>query len=778
MFTAGFLAFPDVQTNYSGGSGGKYRPGDYVWGDRLGVGHTATQYDPFTYEVVEMPLERKGVDNLANFLQGSHVLNNSVSISQRGELGSIRTSFTHVNNKGQYPNTMLNKYTASVAGDVKVGNFTLESGITYNKRSYPNNYGTGYGGGGYLYNLIIWSGAEYDIRDYRNYWVKDKEGVEQNWMDKVWYSNPYYIANEILQSDDYDILNGFMTANYQITPWLNAMYRTGVDSYSQKKDYRNPIGAVGGWNNNGYYAIRREGGYSLNNDVLITADKQIQDFVLEGLVGASIYYTQYDQMTVETQNGLTIPEYYSIYASVDPVKADQLIRKKQVNSLYGKASISWRNGLFVDVTGRNDWSSTLRASGRSYFYPSVSGSFVLSEFVTMPRQIDMLKFRGSWTQTKEEPGIFEINNVYGIDVNVWDGLTSAYLPTTIRGEGILPQASRTYEFGGAAMLFRKRLQLDVAYYNKRYYDQIKETDVSDASGFSKSFVNINEEVVRKGVEVTVSATPLKRSNWQWDVAANWAKDRRYYHRLDDVYSSDQPWVKEGARYDWMSLNDYDKAPDGQIIHNGGYPVMSRYASVVGYSDPDWMFGVTNTVRWNSLTLSFTVDGRVGGTMFNQINQAMWNSGSHIESDNQWRYDQVMNGFNNYVGKGVVLVSGTVEHDQYGNVVPGTDTRVFAPNEANVSYESYMKNTNPYIGSPRSQNYYSPTFIKLRDLAISYHIPSSVVEPLRIKSASISLVGQNLLLWTKSFKYSDPDKESEDINSPSIRYVGANLRFTF
>ena len=231
MFNAGFVALPEVQTGYSSGTAGKYAAGDYVWGDKLDIGRTALQYNPYTYEWEESELVSKGKNNLKNFLETGLVTNNNISVSHQGEKGNFRTSLTHVYNKGQYPNNKLNKITFSLGGNINIDKFSFEGSIIYNKRFYPNNTGTGYGKGGYLYNLLIWTGSEYDIRDYRNYWVAGKENEQQNWMDKNYYDNPYFIANAYLHGDDYDVTNGFMSMKYDILPWLNVTLRSGFDYY-------------------------------------------------------------------------------------------------------------------------------------------------------------------------------------------------------------------------------------------------------------------------------------------------------------------------------------------------------------------------------------------------------------------------------------------------------------------------------------------------------------------------------------------------------------------
>ena len=185
MFFSGYLAFPETQHSYSRGFGGKYN-NDYVWGDKLDIGRTAILWDPFNYEWREQELVSKGKDNFKNFLQFSMVTNNNVNISQKGKYGSFRASITEVYNKGQYPNQNLNKITFSVGGEMTWKNFKMDASAAYNKRVSTNDHGSGYSGS-YIYDMVIWGGSEYDVRDYRNYWVKGKEGMQQNWYDDSWY---------------------------------------------------------------------------------------------------------------------------------------------------------------------------------------------------------------------------------------------------------------------------------------------------------------------------------------------------------------------------------------------------------------------------------------------------------------------------------------------------------------------------------------------------------------------------------------------------------------
>lgn len=521
MFNAGYLKLPEVQTSYSSGKNGIYNDNSsYVWGAKLDVGNEAMQYNPYTQEREMTELTSRGKNNLKNFQELSFITNNNVSVTQKGKYGSIRTSLTHVYNKGQWPNEKLNKITYTVSGDMKYKKFSSEAGITYNKRFYPNMGGSAYHGTGYIYNLLVWSGSEYDIRDYKNYWrIKDEQS---NWWDRGgWYDNPYYIANELTSSDNYDVVNAFVNASYDITSWLKLSLRSGADMYTEKSETKAPVGSVTGkGEKKGYYSVYQKRGFSTNNDIMLTAEHKFGDISVDGFVGGNIYYYQNDYLGSNTAGGLIIPGYYSLKASVDPAETSKTYNSKQTNSIYGKIGLAYKSAVFVEATGRNDWSSTLPEETRSYFYPAVSGSVVLSEFIKMPKVIDFWKIRGSWTTTKHDMDVYAINDVYSISTDVWDNMSAAYSPTTIRNSLLSPSQTRSYELGTAIHLFGNRLRLDYTYYNTLKFNNTRNAGLSSVSGYSNTQVNMDEEQVRKGMELSISGDIIKNRELTWSAMFN------------------------------------------------------------------------------------------------------------------------------------------------------------------------------------------------------------------------------------------------------------------
>lgn len=774
MFFAGYLALPEVQTSYSAGLGGSYNSIDYVWGNKLDIGIMEEQWNPETKQFELMELTSRGKDNLKNFLEPGIVTNNNISFARSGDMGSIRASLNHVYNKGQYPNLKLNRLNANISGKLKLSEkLELQSHIGYNRSMTPQITGAGYGDQGYIYQLLMWTGPEYDVTKFRDYWVVPNE--QQNWHYKAWYDNPYLIAYEKLYGRENNMTNVSVTSDYKPFEGAKVTARVGYDFYSNEDTRRNPPGifSTRGWHANGMFGQYQSRGFSLNTDLLLNYGKKelfnTIDIDLTG--GATIYRYEDQSLSGVTRSGIIVPGVYSLNNSVERPDVTTFRYGKQVNSLLGLASFGWKDAVFLDLTGRNDWSSTLDITTRSYFYPSVSGSILLEEFFKLPTWVSMWKLRGSWTVSKQDLGVYATNVNYGIYQGAWDGLNTADYPSGLNTAVIKPQTNRTWEAGTAIYLLDNRLTIDLAYYNVFNYNRQLSSPIPASSGFTSTLINTNETRVRRGVEVSLNAGVLKRNYFTWDASVNWATTHQYYKELDPVYSPDNLWTKVGGRVDNYTITDWLRDPQGRVIHtDGGLPQQGQYAYAIGYSDPKFIWGFTNSFTFRDFDLQLSFDGRVGGLLSNYTAYKMWDTGSHPDSDNQWRYDEVVNGNESYVGNGVKVVSGSVSFDQYGRITE--DTRTYAPNDVPVSYETYARRfADGRFGAT------DPTFIKIRELAIGYTVPRSLSERWGMSRARISLTAQNVFLWTKDFRFADPDWNSDsDLTSPSQRFIGLNLNF--
>lgn len=796
MFAAGYLAIPESQSTYgrvvNTATNTAVTNGDGAWGPPL-EGQEVIQWDPISRTMKAMPWLPVGKDNFSNFLEPGYVLNNNLNILQQGEFGSFRASASWVKNKGQYPNSMFDKYSYTIGGDIKLKKITLSTSIAYNKQSSPNIGFNGYTGYDPMYSMLIWSSPDWNILDYKNYWVVPDETQNTSYTDTN--NNPFFDRYERTHSLNKDIFNGSLSLNYDLFSWLRATIRSGFDTYSNRQVIKISKGSLvsagsatvienGGqvWGESklGSYNLGLGRGYSFNNDFLLSANQKFNKLTVDGFVGGTIFYRQDEGTDSRTQGGLSIPGFYSLKASVLPAYVASSLSRQQVNSLYGRLALSWRSLVYAEGTLRNDWSSTLSASTRSYLYPSVSGSFIASELLPEMNWLSLWKIRGSWTSSKTPAGIYDINQVFNITNNAWTNLTSASLPATIYSSDVFPESASTWEVGTAINFFTNRASVDIAYYSKRMFDFLQEAEISPATGYYNSYINIDEEITRKGLELTLNGSPVKTNDWQWDISLNWSKYARFYTKLDSTYSADKPWIKVGERADPFVLYDFQRDPQGNLIHKNGVPLYSAYASKYGNYDPDWIWGINTTLKYKNWIFYASMDGRVGGLAQTTTEMYMWRSGSHPNSVTEARYlDATVEGSKNYVGDGVKVVSGSATYDTYGNIT--SDDRVYEPNDVAVTYESYINTIHSgtaWGGSPSPLETYSTTFFKIREISLSYELPKEICKRLNSSGVTVSAVGQNMFLWSKQFKYSDPDGGYENFSDPSIRYVGCNLKFNF
>ncbi len=531
MFTAGFLAIPEKQSVYGRGDNNTYdKYSTSSWGTVMD-GTSRNQWDPILKADREYPYQPVGANNFANFLDQGYVTNNNLNIGFRGDIASLRSSFNWTQNKGQYPNSVLNKYTYTFGGDINLGKFKMSSNLSYSKKASPNLGSNGYTSYDPMYSLLIWSSADYNILDYKdNYWlVKDQA---QNFTYGEWSgtNNPYFDRYQRTNEISRDIFNADVTMSYQLTGWLKASIRSGLDFYTEKGQLRTSIGSylytgntpVPGnpWTWNGYmtggYNIGLTQGMSMNNDLLFTGDRSFNKINVEYLAGGTIFYKRDDNMNANTVAGISVPGFYSLSASVDPAYVAQSTYGQQVNSLYGRLAVSWNKLIYLEATGRNDWSSTMPTDTRSYFYPSIAASFVISELLPGTKSwLDLLKVRSSWTVSKTPPGIYSVNSVYGVSPGTWNTLNGAYPPSSLYPAGLIPSAANTTEVGLQGMVLKNRLMVDVSYYNKRMYDNIITGPLSPATGYTGVFTNTDEERARRGWELAITGTPFTSRTGSW-----------------------------------------------------------------------------------------------------------------------------------------------------------------------------------------------------------------------------------------------------------------------
>lgn len=819
MFQPSFIRIPEVQTTYGNGNNGQYayvdgsgggtEGGGWIWGPKLdqrdpstpsGFWET-TQFnspvDPETGQLIPIPFLSRGKNNVKDFFRTGLISTNNISVSGGNENSNFRLSISNTYQKGIVPNTQLNNSSFSVAGGYKLAkNLKADASLTYNRQYTDNFPERGYGPTNYLYNLILWTGPDVDVNDLRNYWVPGQEGLQQRHYNKSWYNNPYFQANEYLRGYYRDNVFGQVKLDYTIMPGLDLTLRTGMNQYSLNRSYKEPKSYVAyDYVSNGNYGLLTENSLNLNTDFIAAYSKKLSDNIaLRVSVGGANRWRTFRSVFVKT-DGLVIPGFYNLSNTQNPLQGidrfDPTVlrdgqQEEKVNSVYGTVDLELWNSIFLGFTARNDWVSTLAVANNSFFYPSISLAGVVSDLVDLSSlQISFLKLRASWSRVTDGK-ISALDAQLGTGYpyqhipayspgNTWNNNPSLTFPSTLIDPNIRPETSDSFEAGLDARFLQGRLGIDVAVYKIRDYDNITRVPTSLGSGYDFHLLN-GGEFSRKGIEITLTGSPIKTNLFSWDVVVNWSQFHKY---LESVYDGSDKFgfIGVGTRWDQIYGFSYMHTPGGRLVlQDNGFPENDPYTRNLGNTDPDYIFGIQNTFSYKDFSLGVSVDGRVGGVMYSTTNQKMWWGGTHPGTVNQFR-DDANAGLATYIADGVVVVEGSATYDEDGNIT--NDTRVYAPNTTPVNYISWNVNTsNAFLN-----HYYDQTFVKLREITITYNVPKSALSKTFFTRASISLVGRNLALWSDMPEVdpdagSVPDSGGDNLQTPSTRNMGFNLNFSF
>jgi TonB-linked SusC/RagA family outer membrane protein len=798
-FQPSFIRIPEVQSIYGAGFKGKYTYVDgsgggpegsgWIWGPKLDQPDASTKsgyfetpqfnspVDPVTGKLVPLPFLSRGKNNVSDFFETGIISGNNISITKSSEQGSFRASASHIYQKGIVPNTDLQNTSFNVSGNYKITEaLSMDARLSYN-RQYTNNFPeTGYGPTNYLYNLILWTGPDVSVKDLRDYWIPGKEGIQQRNYNNSYYNNPYFQAYEYLRGYNKDNTFGSVDLNYKISPAFSVKFRNGINAYGLNRTYKEPKSYIGyGNKSRGQFTVATGNYFDIASDLIGDYNHTFSEKIkLHAQVGGANYYRNNKYGSTNT-DGLNIPGFYNLSNSSNPIQGTNFLEERRTSSVYGVVDLEFLNGIYLSATGRNDVISTLPTANNSFFYPSVSSSVVLSQFVKLPEWFSYLKGRASWSRVSSAT-LNDNDYTYGYLPSFNKGTTWNNLPSLVYGNALLnaslkPQTSDSWEVGIDTKFLKNRISLEATYYQTKDFNNIVSIPLSETSGYTSQLENGNV-YQRKGLEFVLSASPIRGKNFKWDVSANFSTYRRY---LKEIYggAATLNYLKVGDRTDRIYTSVYQTDPQGNIVYSSnGFPLTDTFNRYVGNQDPDWTYGIENTFNYKSFTFRFLVDGRLGGTMYSTTNQKMWWGGTNPGTVNQYR-DEANAGLSTFVGQGVVITSGQVTYDANGSIV--SDTRTFAPNTKAVNYIDYMTNTSN--GAYNNYNYFSQTFLKLREVTLTWQLPSKWLGKSAIKGINVSAVGRNLLLFSKMPNV-DPDPAADNLQTPSTRTIGFNVNFKF
>lgn len=854
MMDKGFLTIPNVQSDYGPGEYNSYKFGndafgqqggynqnDYdIWGPKFN-GQSISQYDspvdPKTGIRQGTPWVARGKNNLQNFIQAGILSTNNIALSSSNEKGDIRVSFTQSYQRGIVPNTKLNISNFNITMGYNITpKLRIESNLNYNRQYTPNFPDVSYGPNSIIYNIDVWGGSDWNINDLKNYWQPGKTGIQQLNYEYVRYNNPWFMSYEWLRGHYKTDIYGYLAAKYTINSWLKASVRSQITSWDLYRNEKFPFSAdvYGREQKLGDYREDRRSLFENNTDVLLSMDKNITPNInISGLIGGNLRTYLFNE-SYATTNYLNAPGVYNFANSRGPVQVYDYTAPMQIGSGYYSFDFSYKNYVTLSTTGRYDKFSTFYSGNNGGFYPSVSVSTVLNDYLPIPEAISFLKLRGSYANVKNAftnstigpawsaigvsnplsygstynsayDGPAYNSNTYNIS-KVNNGVNAAYYTNTLASTNVKPSSNSSAEAGFDIKFLENRIGLDVTGYIATQGPSIVTSQFSQTSGFNGGLIN-GIKTEKKGLEITLGGTPIKnKGGLTWNVLANYSKYiqtyKEFYNGLTSVSGSYLTSVYGGAdsrisynlgdRIDNLYGYKFYRTANGQIIHDGSGQIYAnnRVAQLLGHSNPDWVWSVINTLSYKNFTLNFQFDGRVGGVGVDYLYKKLLQGGREI-STVQGAYGAArLAEFNanqgndptkitpTYTGQGAMITSGTPNVNAQGQIT-NLKELTFAPNTVPYTLQDYIGRE---VGFDE-RVLISKTFVKLRQVQITYNLPSSLLKGKGIRQASISLVGRNLLYFSQRKdidwdQYIGTNTSAQSLQSPTLRRYGININLTF
>ncbi|MBJ6368944.1 SusC/RagA family TonB-linked outer membrane protein [Snuella sedimenti] len=804
MFQNGFLRVPTPQYQYGPGSNGIYEYGtgaagsnglndfDYsIWGPKFD-GRLIKQFDspidPVTGERIPTPWVSRGKDNLKNFMEVGLVTSNNITIRNSSEKGSYIISNSYKYAKASTPGQRLDINTLRLNGNLILSDaIDVDASLQYNYQFADNRLRGAYGPTSPVYTLAIWGAANFDIRNFKNYWEPGKEGIRQYFVEHWRYNNPYALAHAWKKPWTKNDVLAYLKVNFKLGENLKGYVRSTVNSYSltDNEEISKDIYDYSIPDRQGRFRYNASRNFENNTDFLLMFNKEVnKDFTIDATLGANQRYLRYESEYASTTQ-LVVPEVFTLENSKDKVTPSSYKEYKGIYSAYGSVDFSIKNYLFVGATGRFDKSSTMPEANDTYFYPSIYSSVIVSDLFDLPKPISYLKLRTSYAKVGSTLGVYEGIDSYG--TGNWRDLPTAGYPSVIRNPDLRPAATTSYEHGVDLRLFKGRLGVDFTYYENVDGPGIFTQPFSSASGYSGTQFN-GRVTETRGMEITVTAVPFQSNDFKWETMINFSKYKEYLTSLPPAEDG-TPRLNEGKtflgdrlfNYWWY---DWDRSPDGQlIIGDNGLPKQTDFTVNLGNTQPDFEGSITNTITYKNVSLNVLIDGRFGGITYDRYERDMWRSGTHpdaIHPERELSNVAYATGGDpkTMLIEGVSVASGDVTYDPEGNILE--DTRVFEPNTTKIDYQTWAQR----YKAAWENHVIEKTFAKLREVTLTYNFSSKILDKTFFKRASISLIGRNLFYWTKDKDtFGDLDTYTvstgdTNLQMPTQRSYGLNINLQF
>lgn len=717
-------------------------------------------------------------DNVKDFYNAAHLYTNSVAV-EGGSAGSIyRIGYTN------YAGTSVVKgfnESGKHSIDIRLLNtftkwFTFDSKVSFirdivDNRQYSNSNGRNPTN---LYTHMARSTELSELNPYKDPVTGLEIGTHRN------FSNPYWVVNENPNKDTKDRVIATFSPQITITPWLKFTGRLGTDLFWWNGFEFNNIGSVIASNPNGFMRTFNTNQQSTNLEALFTINKKFGKFSVLSTLGSSRFSSSYENRQ-QRVGSLLQPGLINLSNAREYPTVSQLIRKKRINSVYGALSVGYKNYAFIDVTGRNDWSSTLPATNNSYFYPSLGGTVVLTDMLKLKNHfLSFAKVRGSVAMAGNDTDPYRLDPAYQFN-GFFNGAPLASLSTTMNNPDLLPEKTLSYEYGVDLRLLNNRISIDATHYTSTTSNQIITAQLPGSSGFSQRIFNAGK-IKNWGYEATATGRIFDGKRFKWETQINFSKNNSLVLELIDtvprfVLNNNSSYIyvyaEVGKPYAYLrGLGVARDANGHMLIDAGGSLLTKNDDAAFGTASPDWLAGFRNTFSVGNFTLSFLIDIKKGGLIYSGSYSRMLTNGVAAETlygrDAYYQHTAIF-------GESSTELSGGAVWDAY--YADGTKNTKFSTPQ---NYEYARPNFAEFV-------MFDASFVKLREVTIGYNFSPQLLKKTPIKTARFSLAGRNLaILYRKTPFGIDPESASTSGNGQGIEngslppnaIYGFNINLTF
>ena len=780
--------FTDYQSQYGQGALG-IPPEDQAgarevslssWGAPFGSVDESVQFDgvarPYEYVV-----DRQGFYNTGTSFK------NALTFNGAYEDISFRLSGSYLNSESIVPSSGYEQLNTTLRGNAGFGNLTVDANVTYqneatNDRTYLNDPARN---PNFLISFLPGNVPKSALQP-----GYTEDGSELQ-FGGPFQTNPYFAVNKFDADDNRDRILGGVQLTYNLLDWLSVQGRQGLDWSNLRRTTVDPYGTA--FKPEGSMEEREYQRWESNTKLLLSGTPQLTEhFSVRMDLGGNLRQRHFELVGLRGQ-GFNVPGLETISNTGSPERIYSFSEKK-VRSLFGSAAFSYRDIAFVTVTGRNDWSSTLPEANNSYFYPSVSGSFVFSDVLPMPDWVNFGKLRASWAEVGGDTDPYRLFLTYSLIGEHQGAPLGNISQITVPNFGLKPTQTREVEFGLETELFGGRLGLDLTSYRRNTRNQITSVDVSEASGFQGRFLN-SGTVQNTGVEMLLTATPLVTDDIQWDASLNFAANRSEIKslaqelRTDAISSGGRVSIvqKVGEPVSTIYGTPYVRDGEGNIVHGANGLPLTGEPTVLGKGAPDWSAGLSNTFSYKNVYLNVTLDARWGGQLFSNTNAQAYNLGLHKNTlEGREACEEAKDPETGYPAEGCFVPGGVIaKYDDEGNLVTDEEGNPVIAGENNV--EVLPSEYYGFVGTSIAEEFiYDANYVNLRQLRIGYRLPDGWLARTPLENATLSLVGRNLFYLYDSVPNVNPGAEYNSAATPGIEYasipqtrnIGFDLRMTF